>query len=186
MTDLPFPRVTASAAADSSVRAARPQDALGVADVQLAVWRAAYAEVLPEVVDLDRDDVAEQWRRSIPDAVSSHHLVLVALEGPAVVGFLVAAPLPEGARPAQGEIADLLVHPEHTRRGHGSRLLAAGVDLLRQRGDREVLTWCGQDDAPRRTFLESAGFAADGVRRTLDMGPGTPALSELRLTALLD
>lgn len=188
MTDLPFPRVSSAAPADASVRPARPGDAEAIADVQLTVWRAGYADVLPDLTELDGDDVAEQWRTSITAPPSTHHVVLVALAGDAVVGFAVAGPVPEdsGSPSAVGEILDLLVRPEHTCAGHGSRLLAATVDRLRERGDREVLVWCGQADDARRSFLESAGFAPDGVARTLDMGAGTPALTEVRLGALLD
>ena len=57
---------------------------------------------------------------------------------------------------------------------------------LRERGCTSVVAWTGAADTARRTFLESAGLAEDGVRRRLDMGAGTDGVDEVRLGARLD
>ncbi|MPV38686.1 GNAT family N-acetyltransferase [Georgenia subflava] len=69
-----------------------------------------------------------------------------------------------------GEILALEVPAAFGRRGHGSRLLAACVDLLRDQGVRRVQTWAVQGDDARTRFLSQAGFAPAGLRRTLDVG----------------
>lgn len=185
MVDLPFPVVSAPSAPDAGVRDARAADADEIAGVQLAAWRRRYSDVLPQdaLADDVRADVAAQWAESITSPPSPGHRVLVATSGRLVVGYAVLSP---GEEPGAGEIADLEVHPDATRLGHGSRLLAAAVEHLRQDGRASVVAWCGASDEARRTFLESTGMRPDGVRRRLDMGEGTDGVDEVRLSARLD
>lgn len=80
-------------------------------------------------------------------------------------------------RPAQAEIGALEVSPAHRRQGHGSRLLAACVDLLREAGATRVQTWIVDGDEARTRFFASAGFAPAGIRRHLEVG--ADALTEI-------
>jgi GNAT superfamily N-acetyltransferase len=68
------------------------------------------------------------------------------------------------------ELLTLLVDPDHIRRGHGSRLLNATVDYLRQDGYSTIVTWVFADNHPMLGFLESAGWGEDQAERVLDMG----------------
>lgn len=172
------------------VRPARPDDAPGIAGIQLSTWRTAYRRLLPRHVldELDEDWMAGQWADAIGAPPSARHRVLVAVEQAAedhLVGFLAAGPAdeaalsPEEAERASGEaaspadgvaaITDLLVEPRWGRRGHGSRLLAAGVDLWRADGFGTALAWAYQDDIATVKFLTSAGWAPDGATRALDV-----------------
>jgi GNAT superfamily N-acetyltransferase len=186
----PFPRLTGSV--DVSVRPARPDEAADIARVQAIAWRTAYRSLLPaEVLDTwDEDAAAGTWRAAVVSPPTPGHLVLVALEGATVVGFTAFGPAERtegeggGSAGAQSDISTLLVEPRWGRRGHGSRLLAAVVDLARSQGVAELRTWLPEADAVSASFFESAGWAPDGWARTLDTG-GTP-LRELRWHALLD
>ena len=85
------------------------------------------------------------------------------------------------------EVLALEVDPDHQRGGHGSRLLAACVDLAREGGAAGVQTWVLADDGPREQFLASAGLGPDGVVRELGLAPsddgGTRAVTESRWVA---
>jgi len=185
----PFPRLTGSA--EVSVRPARPEDAADIARVQAVAWRTAYRSVLPaEVLDgWDEAAAAESWRAAVESPPTPGHLVLVALDGDAVVGFTAFGPAElgdgESSDPAGAtvEIATLLVEPRWGRRGHGSRLLAAVVDLTRPQCVARLWTWLPEPDRVSASFLESAGWEPDGWSRTLDTG-GSP-LRELRWQTLL-
>lgn len=163
-------------AADASVRPAVPADLPAMGAVQARAWRAAYRDLLPEDVlgALDPVVLAEAWRPAVVSPPSPAHRVLVACSGPTVVGFTAVQP--------DGELVALLVDPAQQRRGHGSRLLAAAVDLLREVGGTVVVAWSPVEDAPRIAFLSSAGLEPDGARRALAL-PGGGTLTELRLTA---
>lgn len=148
--------------ADVSVRPARPEDAELVARVQLATWAAAYAFI--PGLDLPLVQVAAVWLNAIEAPPSPAHRVLVACERDQVVGFAAYEPSDGGV-----ELSTLLVEPTWSRRGHGSRLLAACVDHWT--GSFSVAqTWVLEQDEVMAGFLASTGWAPDGQTRQLDTG----------------
>ncbi|MGH3318938.1 MAG: GNAT family N-acetyltransferase [Streptosporangiaceae bacterium] len=174
------------------VRAARAEDAEAIAQVQIETWRRAYADVLPReaVEQITSAEALMQWRHRWEEAAllppSPRHRVLVAFEDGAVVGFAALQPAADEDRDpdTEAELLTLLVDPERARCGHGSRLLAASVDHLRDDGFTVAVTWVLLDDEVTRHFFQSAGWGPDGTRRDLDMGD---LVREVRLhTALTE
>jgi GNAT superfamily N-acetyltransferase len=180
------------------VRPALPDDAPGIARIQLSTWRTAYRRLLPRHVldELDEEWMGRQWTEAITEPPSPRHRVLVAVEQAesreSVVGFLAAGPADEAALSAEeaqaladrddevgddlpafppevASVTDLLVEPRWGRRGHGSRLLAAGVAHWLDDGFTTALAWAYQDDVATVKFLSSAGWAPDGATRALDV-----------------
>lgn len=177
--------------ADVNVRPARPREAGEVARIQRANWGRAGGDVVPPSV-LDRlvsDEVVSQWAATIEAPPTPGHHVLVAREQDTIVGMVAFGPAEKGEpavedgsqeivaepadRVATGEIATLLVEPRWGRRGHGSRLLAATVDIARADGVAQLITWVPENDVTARTFFASAGWEEAGWIRTLD-ADGTP------------
>lgn len=166
-----------SPVADTSVRPAGGEDAAAMARIQVRAWRDSYASLLPPAVlgQVTSDEAerryAEHWWNSIEQPPSSHHRALVALEGVTVAGFAAYGPCADEDRwgRTDAELFTLLVAPERRRDGHGSRLLNAVADLLRDDGYQTLSTWVFDDDDAVCGFLESAGWSADGSRRDLDM-----------------
>lgn len=174
--DLPLDRQP-----DVSVRPARPGDVPAVARVQARSWRAGYAGVLPgPALDALADDASLQasWRAAVEAAPSPRHRVLVACAGPEVVGLLACAP----AGPADAEVLVLAVDPAAQRAGHGSRLLAAAVELARGDGVRLLTSWVDERDQALLSLLAASGWAREGARRTLDMyDDGSVVVEQVRL-----
>ncbi len=177
---------------ESSVRPAVPADAAAITRVQRVTWRTAYRTLLPaDVLDSwDDDAVTASWTTAITRPPTPGHGLLVAREGAEQVGFLAYGPAELGADEVASpdgpttEVATVLVEPRWGRRGHGSRLVAAAVDVLRPTGVRRLQTWVPEDDVVTAGFLASAGWAADGWARTLDAGSTT--IREQRWHALID
>lgn len=177
--------------AESSVRPAVAADATVIARIQVVTWRTAYRSLLPaEVLDTwDDEAVTASWASAITAPPTPGHGVLVAREGEDAVGYLAYGPAELGAGEASSpegpssEIAAVVVEPRWGRRGHGSRLVAAAVDLLSATGTRRLQTWVATGDTVTASFLASAGWAADGWSRTLDAG--STAVHERRWHTLL-
>ncbi|MEU4403938.1 MULTISPECIES: GNAT family N-acetyltransferase [Streptosporangium] len=139
----------------------------------------------------------QQWEDAITSPPSRRHRVLVAVEqvvldtdafpalGPGgieamaalqgaekVAGLASHAPAedPDLDPTTAGEMLTFLIDPDHVRRGHGSRLLNATVDYLRDDGYHTIVTWVFADNYAVLGFLESAGWGADGAERVIDMG----------------
>jgi GNAT superfamily N-acetyltransferase len=178
--------------AEVSVRPARGEDVEAIARVQLVTWRAAYRSLLPAAVLDEWDEAAAvgAWQQAVLHPPTAGHRVLVALDGPVVAGFAAVTPVDpaagEAALPGEptSELATLLVEPRWGRRGHGSRLLAAVVDLARSSGDVRLVMWLPEEDAVTSRFLDGAGWAPDGWVRTLDTGDRP--IRQLRWHTLLD
>jgi GNAT superfamily N-acetyltransferase len=180
------------------VRPARPEDAGEIARIQLSTWRTAYRRFFPPHVlaNLDSDYLARGWAEAITAAPSPRHRVLIAVEqaesSAPVVGFAAAGPADEHAaapeEPPLGDdvaaITDLLVEPRWGRRGHGSRLLAATVDLWREDGFTSAVAWAYDGDKATQKFLTSAGWQPDGAGRALDVDD--MLVPQLRLHVALD
>lgn len=170
--------------AEVGVRPGGRADAAAVADIQVRTWRSAYRDLLPAaaLAEVTSDAARERWRERWAEAVTAppgpRHRLLVAVESGLVVGLAAHAPAEDpGYDPATAaELVTLLVDPMHGRAGHGSRLLAATVDMLREDAVDTVITWVFEGDEVMRTFFGSAGWAPDGTVRTLDMGSPVPML----------
>ena len=176
--------------ADVSVRPATEPDVDEIARIQVETWRVGYATVLPQPVldGLSIETARPAWHAAVSTAPSARHRVLVALEQQWIVGFAAVAPEddPEDGDPDPATsiaIGPLLVEPRWGRRGHGSRLLAAAIDMARADGMTRAVTWIPEQDTASREFFVSAGWAPDGLARALDTGAGE--LREIRLHASL-
>ncbi|HEX3814040.1 MAG TPA: GNAT family N-acetyltransferase [Mycobacteriales bacterium] len=163
------------------VRPARPADVDEVARIQLDTWRIGYERFLPPAVldQLTLELARSSWAAAIGAPPSPRHHVLVAQEHDWTVGFAALGPDDDDDDDSIGTIATLLVEPRWGRRGHGSRLLAAATDHLRGDGFGTVTTWIYDRDQPSRNFFTSAGWAPDGLARTLDADGSE--LREIRL-----
>jgi ribosomal protein S18 acetylase RimI-like enzyme len=176
------------ARADASVRAAVVSDAPAVGQVQAAVWREAYAGRVPDEVlaVFEGPAFARVWRDSLAAPPAGVHRLLVACVGAQVVGFAAVGPSQDpDAGPATGELTAVGVHPAARRQGHGSRLLNACVDVLREAGAEEVVAWLLADDEASRAFLTGSGLGPDGAWRDRVVAPDGSTLREVRLVAAL-
>jgi GNAT superfamily N-acetyltransferase len=182
--------------ADVSVRPAGLADVPEIARVQRETWRQAYSAWLPpEILDEVTPEVAEQtWGAAVAQPPGPRHHVLVALEQQWIAGFAAfspAEPDPEAADAGAhasgpvGQVDALLVEPRWGRRGHGSRLLAATVDLMRADGVRTATVWLPEQDGASLAFFTSAGWERDGYARTLETDGGA-SMTELRLHVSLE
>lgn len=174
--------------ADASVRRARPNDAPAVGMVQAVVFREAYSGRVPDdvVALFEPDAFARSWRESLASPPGGVHRLMVACAGDQVVGIAAVGPSQDpDAGPATGEVTVLGVHPDARRQGHGSRLLNATVDVLREAGADAASLWVLADDEPGRAFLAASGFAPDGAFRDRVVSPTGETLREVRLAAHL-
>ncbi|WP_305782802.1 GNAT family N-acetyltransferase [Symbioplanes lichenis] len=165
------------------VRPARPSEASEIARIQLSTWRTAYRRMFPPHVleNLDEAYLTRGWSLAIEQPPSPRHRVLIAVEQSeseqTVVGFAASGPADEQALAPEeppladtvAAVTDFLVEPRWGRRGHGSRLLAATVDLWREDGFTSAVAWAYEADQSTQKFLTGSGWQPDGAGRALDV-----------------
>jgi GNAT superfamily N-acetyltransferase len=152
------------------VRDAVPADAVAIAVVHVASWRAGYAGHMPAdfLAGLNPVSRWRQWSARLTSGDPAGH-VLVAGPPGVVEAFAVCGPSPDGGPGA--ELVALYCHPAAWGTGRGRALLAVAEDRLRGDGEAEATLWvlAGNDRAIR--FYEAAGWSPDGTARSDEVGP---------------
>jgi ribosomal protein S18 acetylase RimI-like enzyme len=150
-----------------AVRSARPEDARGIARLDVETWRTTYAGVLPPsyLVGLSEQRREIGWRSVI---LREPRDVRVAADvSAAIVGFGSCGPN-RGDRFFAGEVFTLYVAPDWQNQGIGRRLLIALFRRLVATGRHSAIVWVLRDN-PSRFFYERLG-GQQVSRKTLAVG----------------
>jgi ribosomal protein S18 acetylase RimI-like enzyme len=138
-----------------TIRSARPEDALGIANLDVETWRATYAGMLsaPYLVGLSARRRELGWHNVI---LREPRDVRVAVgQGDAILGFGSCGPN-RGDRRFAGEVFTLYVAPDWQNQGIGRRLLIALFRRLVAAGRASAIVWVLRDN-PSRFFYERLG-----------------------------
>ena len=146
------------------IRKAVPTDAVAIAAVHVAVWRTAYAGILPDTY-LSRMSVTRHASH-YGAGIRSGAGVFVALasgddlspdSNTRIVGFTTAGPSRGTGRAlAEGEVETLYVLDDWRDRGIGRSLIRASGEHLRAIGCRSAFLWVLRDN-PSRWFYQRMG-----------------------------
>lgn len=120
---------------DGGIRESRPGDEARLREIMLDVLAA----------DAPPAMTAADVSRAIDRVPADRAGTLVSLEGGTIAGYITP------------RMDDLSVDPAYRRRGHGRRLVAAALPLVRSRGLDRLLLWVPHD-GPGRRFAEALGF----------------------------
>src|SRR6202045_5073772 len=138
-----------------AIRSARPEDARGIAKLDVETWRATYAGMLSTsyLVGLSARRRELGWHNVI---LREPRDVRVAVgDGEAILGFGSCGPS-RGDRFFAGEVFTLYVAPDWQNQGIGRRLLIALFRRLAAAGRRSAILWVLRDN-PARFFYERLG-----------------------------
>lgn len=153
--------MTAVAASRSRIvlRPATVKDAVAIAEVRIASWRATYRGVIPDASldDMDVVDSAELWARILSTAPSKVVSVYVAESDAGVIGFASGNMLAEKKFGLNAELGAVYLAPHAQRVGIGRRLVAMVADTLSSHGASGAITWVISANKPARQFFEHVG-----------------------------
>jgi L-amino acid N-acyltransferase YncA len=163
-----------------TIRSVTISDALGIAEVQVAGWKAAYRGLMPNSVldDLSVPQREAIWQRIV---VEQKFQLLVADEDSRIAGFVNFGPCRDTDSVAgfTGEILAIYVDPNRWHEGIGQQLLDAALSSLKSAGFREATLWVLDSNLRTRVFYERAGFSFDGTARKEVVG-GNAEIREVR------
>jgi len=149
------------------IRQARATDAVAIARVRVAAWRAGYRGLMPDSY-LDRPDFEQVEALNLHAALrdmADEARISVAELGGQVVGYCAYGSVEDDdGMPTQGGVYDLFVHPQTWRRGVGRRLLMHATEHLSIQGFGEARLFVFEANARGRAFYQRAGWEADGHR----------------------
>lgn len=167
--------------APDTVRLALPAEAVDIARIQRRAW-AESGLLAAAGGGPAADEATRVWHEAIVKPPLAHLRVLVAIGDGGVVGFAVTGPSGDPDRSERdGTIAEFVVDPRHRGEGHGSRLINAAVDTLRQDGYEVATMWVPARDDALRGFLVGCGWGADGAHQEVGTEDGAPGIKLVRL-----
>ncbi len=152
-----------------SVRAARAEDANGIARVYIESWHDTYAGILPAqlLCAMTLKGQAARWGAAI--RARGREQVLVAECGKQIIGLSSFGPSRDGGLGFDGEVYTLYVDPGHFGEGAGRSLLRGAFVNLRQGGFTSCIIWAhARNNA--RFFYEAMGGRAIAERTARMMG----------------
>ena len=164
-----------------TIKPASLRDAKAVAELHVAAWRHAYADLLaPEdLAALSVDKRLAVWREAIEYA-EPQVLLATAADGK-LAGFVAFDRSRDPkTKPTTGELYALYVAPDRLGQGAGLALWDAARDACEDEGFTEVTAWVYARNDRALTFFDAAGFKRE--LKTLRTTPvGSTRLEELRL-----
>jgi GNAT superfamily N-acetyltransferase len=170
------------------IRAAKLQDAVGLARIQVHGWQAAYRGIFPdELLDgftVEKRSQVFAQRLANPDYPSDREW-LCERDGE-IIGWLSWGPSRDDDTDPSvvAEVAAVYVHPSAWRMGVGALLLEHIHEHLTQLGTyRETTLWVLEKNPQARRFYERYGYQTDGARKAQ---PKFPDIMEVRYRRLLD
>ena len=139
--------------------------------------RPATAPDLPRMIDIAKHSVtAAQWNQAeyqnlfAPEALKNR-VVLVVEQGSGLVGFIVGRQIGQ-----EWEIENVAVSGPARRRGLGSHLLGAFLDLVRSRGGIDVYLEVRESNHAAQALYEKWAFQEAGRRKSYYRDPDEDAL----------
>ncbi|PYG00493.1 Protein N-acetyltransferase, RimJ/RimL family [Georgenia satyanarayanai] len=156
------------------VRAARPDDAVALAELHVRCWRETYAQGVPEPVYARMEEEAPaRWARRLEDPDAGTTWVGTVRETGELAGFSRA----EATGP--GELRPLLLAGLYVlARWHGQGL--GGALLEHAVGDAPAYLWVAEGNERAQRFYERAGFSLTGERRVEERFGGIADLRMVR------
>lgn len=154
------------------IRAATRADAAALGEMHAQAWAETYPGLVPDDLFAEMTDPARRraaWARNLAEPPLPGG-VLLAMEGPAILGFIAVCRARDPGLGTQGEVSGLYLLQRAQRRGIGRALLAEGAALLLAAGCADGGAWALDANAPARAFYAATG-AIEGRRQIGHRGP---------------
>lgn len=110
---------------------------------------------------LGRAEAEAFWTGLVPDVLRGQTVALVAEATGEMAGVVLLQLADKPNQPHRADVAKLLVHRDHRRRGMGAALMRALEDEARRRG-RSLLTFDAVAHGPVEQFYKALGFTCAG------------------------
>lgn len=138
--------------------------------------RPATANDIPALLALDRSSATaahwspDQYKQAVTSS-EPRRLIFLVQEGEAISGFLGALQIVR-----EWEIENLVVAEKERRRGLGSGLIEAFLEVARQENATTVFLEVRESNSRARRLYEKAGFELTGRRQSYYREPEEDAL----------
>jgi ribosomal protein S18 acetylase RimI-like enzyme len=141
-----------------TIRAARIEDATGIAKVHVDSWRTTYKGIVPDdyLANLSYQRRITIWNDILRDTEKKYIVYVAENETHEIVGFVSGGPDREENPPYVAELYAIYISQEYQGQGIGRRLVRVFAEQLWRAGMKSMLLWVFAQNAARR-FYEALG-----------------------------
>ncbi|HLN64384.1 MAG TPA: GNAT family N-acetyltransferase [Symbiobacteriaceae bacterium] len=142
------------------IRAARPEDAGGIARVHVQSWRSTYRGLVPDeyLAKLSVEARERFWNRQLEKSPNAENVVLVAEnESGAIAGFVSGGPQRDEGLDYRGELYAIYLLEDAQGRGAGRGLMQALARELHAAGYRDLMLWVLTTNRSRQFYEHMGG-----------------------------
>ena len=140
-------------------RAAKVEDAAGIATVEVRAQQIAYRHFLPasHLDNMSVSDRTQVWSGFIQSDDPTQ--VFVAAHDERVIGWMRIG---KYSHPEMGYIFDLFVLPDYWGKGIGEGLMYEAHQVFKDNGHKAALLYVFEDNMRARRFYDRLGWSPDG------------------------
>src|SRR5579875_3238148 len=151
------------------VRAARVEDAGGIAKVHVDSWRTTYKGVIPDdfLASLSYESRSQRWRSMLSNPTRFAGDFVAEDKTGRIVGFISGGPAQEPYPVYRGELYAIYILQEYQGQEIGRRLTEALVGKLLEAGIDNMLVWVLRRILPASSTKRSAGDSSGRDRSRL-------------------
>ncbi len=141
------------------IRPAQPQDAAGIAKVQVDSWRVSYRGIIADSVlaNLSYAERETGWTRALTEEADQLDFYIAEAEDREIVGFALGGALRDAISGYNGELLAVYLLQKAQRSGYGRALVKAVARSMIERGFDAMAVWVLKDNHPARGFYEALG-----------------------------
>ena len=140
-------------------RAAKVEDATGIATVEVLAQQIAYRHFLPasHLDNMSVSDRTQVWYGFIQSDDPTQ--IIVAAHDERVIGWMRIGKYRD---PEMGYIFDLFVLPDYWGKGIGKSLMYNASQVFKENGHKAALLYAFEENMRSRRFYERLGWSLDG------------------------
>lgn len=161
------------------IRPAEARDAAALGRVHVAVWRQAYAGLMPAdyLASLSAEEREARWTKVIgPDGPPGSRAFVATDAEDGIVGFAMAGRARTKDVPCDAELWSIHIDAAHHRQVVGRALMLTAARWLLGEGHRSMMLWVIETNRARG-FYDRLGGKAESATR--DASIGGAALREI-------
>ncbi len=160
-----------------TIRRARPDDALDMAEILSRSWEAAYKNIISDEYIKEKNATRpDLFRRIITGENTGHYII--QKDGVSVGLMCVAPPQDKkseifndgGIDESFYELHGLYLHPDYYRQGIGSVAMKFALEMARSAGKSNIFLWVFAENYGSIMFYEKCGFTVDGAYKFINCG----------------